>query len=239
MGFVNIQNTNFENGVTNRNAADMFGSMRQLDPTLFHTWMDDFDRFQTADYLVTGAGAGTIALVDGVGGILEFTTAGADDDAENIQLGAVGGAGAGHAFDSSRPVYFRCKYFVDADVDSDVVAGLQSIVADPHVPAEGIVFQKVDGSTDILINSYVGSAVVATATLQTVQAVDFTTLEFYWDGIDRVYYGANGTPQGFLDLSAAGAVTAGPVTPTFGVQAGAVAVLTGALDYLFAASERF
>lgn len=238
MGFVNIQNTNFENGVINRNAADMFGSMMQLDPTRYHTWMDDFDRFQTADYLVSGAGAGTIALVDGVGGILEFTTAGADDDAENIQLASAGSVGAGHAFDASRPTYFRCKYFVDDATESDVVAGLESIVADPHVPAEGVVFQKADAGTAIVINSYVGSAVVATATLQTVQDVAFNTLEFYWDGIDRIYYGANNTPQGFLDVSGAGTLTAGPVTPTFGVQAGQVAALVGALDYLFAASFR-
>ena len=41
MGLVNIQNTNFENGVTNRNAADLFGSMGHLDPTKFSTLYDD------------------------------------------------------------------------------------------------------------------------------------------------------------------------------------------------------
>lgn len=236
MALLRADNTNFENGITNRNAANLFGSMHQLDPTRFHSIMDDFDEFRTADYDVTGAGAGTVEITDGLGGILTLTTAGADDDAENIQRAGGTNLGAGYRLDGSTPVYFRCRFNVDDATESDVVAGLQSIVADPHVPAEGLVFVKADGGTVIRIDSVVGSAVVATANLAApLVASTFITLEIYYDGIDRFYFGANGTPGGFI--TAVGGTTR-EVTPTFGVQAGQAAVLVSELDYLFSAQFR-
>ena len=142
-------------------------------------------------------------------------------------------------FVASARTYFRCKFNIDDATQSDIVAGLESIVADPHAPAEGIVFVKADGATSIDIQSVVGSTVEQSATLDTALA-DATeiTLEFYWDGVDRVYYGANGTPQGFLDLSDSTDLTTRETTPTFGVQAGEAAVKVASLDYLFAASQR-
>ena len=84
MGFINIQNTNFENGVTNRNANNLFGSMPQLDPTRLHDYWEDFNYYVAANYTISGAGAGTVALGDLDGGTLRLTTAGADNDAEFV-----------------------------------------------------------------------------------------------------------------------------------------------------------
>ena len=236
MGLLVSDNTNFQNGVTNRGDGSLFQSMRQLDPTRFHSLMDDFDEFQTDWYDVTGAGAGTVTITDGLGGILTLTTAGADDDAENIQRAGGTNLGAGYRVDGTTRVYFRARFNLDDVTDSDLVVGLSSIVANPHVPAEAIVFQKVDGATTIAINSIAGSSTVATANLAVTPVNStFLTLELMYDGIDRFYYGANGTPEGFI--TATGGTTR-ELTPTFGIQAGQAAVLVSELDYLFSAQER-
>lgn len=235
MGLVNIQNTNFDNGVTNRNAADLFGSMQQLDPTRFHSRMEDFDKYLAADWDITGAGAGTIALTDGDGGLLLFTTAGADNDAENIQSDL-----EAFSFTTSFPLYFRVSLEADDVTESDIVAGLVATVADPQAPAEGVVFRKPDGAATVNIESYVGSSIVANADAITTLADDTrVTFEFYWDGIDRIYYGVDNTPLGFLDSLTIGTeLTSGDTCLTVGFQAGQVAALVGTVDYLFAAKHR-
>ena len=236
MSLTRINNTNLANGITNRRDDHIFQSMAQLDPTRFHSLMDDFDQFQTDWYDVTGAGAGTVAITDGLGGILTLTTAGADNDAENIQRAGGTNLGAGYRLDGSTFVYFGARFNVDDVIDSDIVAGLQSIVADPHVPAEGLVFRKPDGAAVINFESIVGSAVVATEVVPfTPVNSTFFSLEFMYDGIDRFYYAVNGIPRGFI--TAVGGTTR-EVTPTFGIQAGQAAVLVSELDYLFSAQER-
>ena len=234
MGFVNIQNTNFENGVINRNAANLFGSMEQLDPTRYHTYWEDFDYFLAADWTITGAGAGTQALADGDGGLLRLTTAGADNDAELLQK-----VGEGFTVEAvqNRKMYFRTRLQVDDATESDIGVGLADAPPVP-APTNGILFVKDDDDAelDILVRS--GGATVASATnIATVVTSTFFTAEWYWDGIDRVYYGVDGTPLGFLDLSGL-SLPVGELAPTFGVQAGQASALVGDFDYLMAAKQR-
>lgn len=228
MGLINIQMTNFENGVNNRNAADLFGSMGQLDPTKFHTFMEDFNYYVAANWTIGGAGAGTVALNNSLGGQLRLTTAGADDDAEFLIK-----VGECFAPTASQPLYFRSKQSVDAASDSDLVAGLADTIG--LTPANGIIFRKDDDDTALSIIIRSGSADVAIETDIADIGTSQFTCEFYWDGIDRVYYGVNDTPLGFLDAST---LPVGILAPSFGVQAGAVAALVGDFDYIFAAAER-
>lgn len=228
MGLINIQMTNFENGVNNRNAADLFGSMGQLDPTKFHTLMEDFDFYLAADWTISGAGAGTVALNNSLGGQLRLTTAGADDDAEFLIK-----VGDSFAPSASLPMYFRSRQSVDDAVDSEIVTGLADTAG--LTPNNGIFFRKDDGDSALSVIIRSGSADVAIETDIADIGTSQFTCEFYWDGIDRVYYGVNGTPLGFLDAST---LPVGILAPSFGVQAGAVAVLVGDFDYIFAAAER-
>ena len=231
MGLVNIQNTNLENGITNRNAADLFGSMAQLDPTRFHSYMEDFDYFVVGNFAVSGAGGGTQLLADIDGGVLQLTTAGADDDAEFLIKN-----GDGYSIEAAqnRKVYFRTRVALDDATDSEVIAGLGDTAG--LTPDNGIFFRKSDGSTtiDIIVRS--GSAQIAGDAVAPITTAFFTA-EWFWDGIDRVYYGVDGTPRGFLDLNGL-ALPVGVLAPSFGVQAGAVAALVGDFDYIFAAKER-
>jgi len=233
MGLVNIQVTNFENGLNNRNAAALFGSMAQLDPTRFHNYMEDFDRFVAGEWAISGAGAGTQALLPGQGGILRLTTAGADNDAEFLTRTQA------FRFDPGFPSYFRARLSVDDAVESDVVVGLAG--APGLTPNDGFIFRKDDGAAGLSILARSGGVTVASAAdIFTVVSGDFFTCEFYYDGTSRLYYGVNGSPLGFLDLTVGGVVMAPQFNQaiSFGVQAGQVAALVGDFDYVYGSQER-
>ena len=232
MGLINIQNTNFENGITNRNAADLFGSMGQLDPTHFHNYMEDFDYFTAADFTFSGVGAGSQALADVDGGVLRLSTAGADNDSE---FAVKNGQSFLMEAAANRKQYFRSRQSVDDETDSDLVVGLAD--GGGLTPNNGVFFRKDDDAAtlDVIVRS--GSADIATATAIATITTAFFTTAWYWDGIDRIYYGVDGTPLGFLDLNGL-ALPVGELQPAFGVQAGAVAVLVGDFDWVFAAKER-
>jgi hypothetical protein len=227
MGLVNIQMTNFDNGLNNRNAGDLFGSMAQLDPSRFHTFMEDFDEFIAAQWTLVTTGA--TAQVVGDGGILQLTTGAVATNEESMIK-------VPDNFDITqpRPTYFRAKIEVDEATECNINVGLADSAA--LVPNNCIQFRKdtSDLDLDVLLRSGSADIDVALAVAAIADATSFT-VEFYWDGQDRIYYGANGTPLGFLDAST---LPVGPLAPTLSVFAGASGAVALDLDYLFAATER-
>ena len=60
-------------------------------------------------------------------------------------------------------------------------------------------------------------------------------MEWYFDGISRIYYGVDGTPLGFLEPAN---LTAEELTVSFGIRNGEAVAKTMTVDYMFAAKER-
>jgi hypothetical protein len=227
MGLVNIQMTNFDNGLNNRNAGDLFGSMAQLDPTRFHNFMEDFDEFVAAQWTLVSTGSTAQVAADG--GVLQLVTGAVATNEESIIK-------LPDNFDITQagPTYFRAKIEVDDATECNINVGLADSAA--LVPNNCIQFRKdtADVDVDVLLRSGSADIDVALAVATIADATSFT-VEFYWDGQDRVYYGMNGTPLGFLD---AATLPVGPLAPTLSVFAGAGGAVTLDLDYLFAATER-
>lgn len=237
MGMVNIQNTNFDNGVTNRNAADIFGSMGQLDPTKFIQHFDDFlapsiTTNVLAGYVFTSPGtSGTLLPVAGAGGLLEITT---DDDDDDV--GIILTTGRGFEVLASKRLYFGCKFNSDVVLLSDLVAGLLETAA--LAPASGIFFQSLEASTDIDIvaRSAAGQTAIVEGIATIAAGVD-VQLEFYFDGIDRAYFAVDGVPSGFLDMAGT-TLPDDLLAPGIGAITRAAAEVTMEVDYLFAAQEK-
>lgn len=227
MGLVNIQMTNFENGLNNRNAAALFGSMAQLDPSRFHSYMEDFDEFIAAQWTLVTTGATAQIAADG--GVLQLTTGAVATNEESMIK-------VPDNFDITqpRPTYFRAKIEVDEATECNINVGLADSAA--LVPNNCIQFRKdtSDLDLDVLLRSGSADIDVALAVASIADATSFT-VEFYWDGQDRIYFGANGTPLGFLDAST---LPVGPLAPTVSVFAGGSGAVALDLDYLFAATER-
>ena len=234
MSLVNIQNTNFENGITNRNAAALFGSMGHLDPTKFNTFMDDFNAPNIVSDQLDGfsdALTGTVAAADLDGGAIVLATGGTDTNVNIIQAESLG-----FSVVASRPLYFRGKLETDVEVDSDVVVGLMDAVADV-TPTDGIQFIKADGADTVDIQVFSTTLVASAVAIATMVPDVQQTFEFYWDGIDRVYYGVDGVALGFVDLAGLTLPT-GLLAPTVGAITGDTAVVSVTCDYLFASQER-
>lgn len=227
MGLINIQMTNFENGVNNRNAANLFGSMGQLDPTKYHTHMEDFDRYAAGEWNVSGTG--TEVLVDVDGGVLRMTTgASLNNNSRMVKVGE------GFQFELSRPMYYRGRMSVNDSLDAELVIGLAA--GADLVPTSGVVFQKLRGTRALSLIVRAFSVTEASAgNIANISDDENFTVEWYWDGIDRVYYGVNGNPQGYVTFTV---IPNEQLAPSVGVIAGAASVMVADVDYLFTAKYR-
>lgn len=223
--------TNFGNGLTNRVDGTLFGNMAQLDPTRFHNLMEDFDAYLASDWVVTEVGVATQALADGDGGILLLTNAAANNDSTFINK-----VGESFLIEVSRKAYFRARLAVSDAILSDFIAGLQITDTTPLPnPTDGIWFQKDEADALLDVRHAAANVVTEDLGIATVVDATFLTMELYWDGISRFYYGVDGTPLGFLEPAA---FTTEELTVSFGVQNGEAVAKTLSVDYLFAAKER-
>ncbi len=188
MGLVNIQNTNFENGITNRNAADLFGSMGQLDPTKFHTFYDDFDTpiidavtDTIAGYTSVQIGTDSdIVAVNGLGGIVDINSDIVAANQYELQTLSVG-----YSILEGQAVYFRSRLALDDVTNAAMVVGLTFNIAG-FGPDNGIFFRKADASETLsVVHASDGTETEDLAIFTVLDGV-FFTCEFYWDGIDRV-----------------------------------------------------
>lgn len=230
--------TRFPYGVTNVAQDDLFGDLKQTDPTLYHTYWDDFDTYAAGDWTVTETQAGaTQALIAGDGGLILLTNTTADNDVNQLQK-----LPAAFSFTAGKKAFFRCRFKLSDATQSDVAIGLVNANAAgllTNAWIDGVYFYKADGAAtaDIFVrkNATTGSkTVAAVATL-----ADDTYIELGWsyDGVDRVYYEVNGSVIGSLDASSSYLPDA-DTTVTLALGNGAAAAKTMTIDYVFAAKER-
>lgn len=222
--------TNFGNGVTNRGDSDLFQAMAMLDPTRHHTYMEDFDYYLAADWTVTEVGVATQLLANQDGGVLVILNAGADDNSSFQQK-----VGEAWTIEASRKSYFRSRFSLLEVIQSEFVMGLQITDTTPLSVSDGVWFQSDDGDANLDIHHAIGSVVTEDLAIATLVDATALTVEWYWDGISRFYYGVDGVPLGFLEP--ANFVTT-ELTVSFGVQNGEAAIKSMNVDYVFAAKER-
>ncbi len=227
--------TRYPNGVTNVNVGTPFADMGQLDPTLYHTYWNDFDTYTAGDWTVTETQAGaTQALTAGDGGLLLLTNSAADDDLNALQKNP-----AAFAFAAGKKLFFSCRFKVSDATQSDVVVGLPVVDATPLDVTDGIYFLKSDGSTSVAVicrkDATTGST---TATGIATMANDtFITLAFAYDGDSKVEYAVNGVLVGSLNASSSFLPDAN-CTISFAIQNGEAVAKTMTVDYIFVAEER-
>jgi len=228
--------SNFPDGITNAQLNSVFASMIAPDPTLFHTYFNDFDVYTAGDWVVTETdSAATEALTAGDGGLLLITNTAADDDLVSLQK-----TPAAFAMTAAKQAWFSARLKVSDATQSDVQVGIVIVDTTPLDATDGIYFQKNDGSTSVAVicrkNATTGSN---TATAIATMADDtFITLQWYYNGAGRLYYGYNGTQIGSIDASSTYLPDATNLTVSVTLQNGEAVAKTMTVDYLFAAFER-
>jgi len=234
--------THFTSGVTNVSADGSLGKIKQLDPTKYHIFHDDFDKYTASDWVITttegGSGAATEALADGDGGLLVITNDDADNDADFLQwAGGSGGVIESFKYETGKQLFFKSR-FKTSDADAtDIVMGLQITDTAPLDVSDGIFFLLTDGDeTPQFIVEKDGTQ--TTLSLPNDMADDtFMTLGFVYSPADQKFHV-------FQDNVLAGTVvsTNAPddeeLAISFGVQNGAAAAKVLTVDYITAGKER-
>jgi hypothetical protein len=237
----------FPFGVTNNVKANPLGMMGLPDPTKYHTFFDDFDKYTAADWTITttegGSGDATEAVADANNGILVITNDGADNDCDWFQK-----VGETFLLASGKKLFFKSRFKVSDATQSDWIMGLQVTDTTPldtggDGVTDGIFFQKDDGDTNI--DFYVqkdASGGQLTNTAVTTAAADdtFMTLGFYFDGARYVDVYKDDVLVYVADLTATLStyLPNTELTISFGIQNGAAAAKVLSIDYIFVAQER-
>lgn len=227
--------TRFPSGVTTVAKSDVMGMFGLPDPTGWHVFFDDFDRYVAADWTITtteaGAGSATEALANEDGGVLLITNDAADNDADFFQK-----VGESFKFESGKKLFFKARFKVSDATQSDFVVGLQITDTTPLDVTDGVFFQKDDG--DASLDFYVEKDNTATSATAIHTMVDdtYVTVGFYYNGSDAVSYFVDGAHTGTL------ATTNLPddeeLTVSFGVQNGEAVAKTMSVDYIMVAKQR-
>ena len=223
--------TRFQNGVTNNSGYDALGMLGELDPTLYHTFWEDFDYYTAADWTITNVGVTpTVALTDTNGGaILQTNTAGIADSAYLQKVGS------SYTMAVGKKTWFKARFAVSDAVESSIVFGLQVVDTTPLAVSNGMYFLKADGAATFTFNSLTGSAATTSAAFGTMVSAAMTTVAFYYDGGTEVTYFVDGALVGRMTVVT---LPAGALTISFGMANGEAVAKTMTTDYIFAAQER-
>jgi hypothetical protein len=105
--------TRFPDGVTNVSEVSMFADLRQLSPTQYHTYWEDFDYYTEADW---SGSAPDASLADADGGVLDVVKG----DAGSTTISKVGKS---FQLEVGKRLWMECRFKV-ADVDQGFFVGL-------------------------------------------------------------------------------------------------------------------
>jgi hypothetical protein len=233
-------------GVNNADPNGTLGMYGAPDPTLYHTWFDDFDNYLAAEWVRTATGAGTTVINTGEdGGVLLTTNAAADDDAVFYQMSENAAAGTVETFRfvPGKKTWFKSRMRVSDVVQSDFVIGLQITDTTPLAVSDGVYFRKDDGDSDL-------DFVIIKDSVSTVKTMagllannTYVTLGFYYDGgspgasgIGKIYVYVNDVLQSVQPCITL--VDDEDLTVSFGIQNGEAVAKTMSVDYIFCSKER-
>lgn len=225
----------YPNGVTTVGKTDPLGMFGLPDPTGWHVFFDDFDRFVASNWTITtteaGNGSATEALADEDGGVLLVTNDDADDDADFFQKD-----GESFLFEAGKRLFFKARFKVSDATDSDVVMGLQITDTTPLAVSDGVFFQKDDGDTSLDFHVQKNSTASSATGIATLANDTYVTVAFYYDGKSEIAYFVDGVHVGTLPIT--NLPDDEVLTISFGIQNGAAAAKSMSVDYIFAAKER-
>lgn len=237
--------TRFPYGVSTAKESEPFGILGLPDPTKYHTYFNDFDKYDAADWTITtteaGAGSASEALGNAAGGVLVVTNDAADNDADFFNK-----VGESFKFSATKRLVFAAKFKVSDATQSDVVIGLQITDTTPLAVTDGIYFQKDDGDTHL--DFHVTKNSTSKSLTDFAELADDTMVElaFVYEGEARTdgattYYDFKVFKDG-VQVGTASASAEAPddeeLTISFGIQNGEAVSKVLTLDYIFAAQER-
>jgi len=227
-------NTNFDNGVTNNPLSNLLGSYILPDPTVCHTYFNDFDTYTAGNWTVTSTGSTTQALTNENGGSVLVTNSAGNSDLVSLQL-----LPASFALTAGVPAFFKARFKI-SDVNlSNFSIGIQSIDTTPFSVVNGVLFSKASGSAALNFKITSASTTQTASNTLTLINATYVTVGFFYDGTVISYFGStdsrNPTQLGMVTPNA---LPSGALTVSISLSNGEAVAKTATVDYILAATQR-
>jgi hypothetical protein len=199
------------------------------------TYMNDFlvaQDYAAGDWVVTETQAGATQAIeaDVVGGALLLTNTGTENDVVAIQ-----GAEETWAMAAGKRMWFEARFRVSDADQADVFIGVAITDASVLDATDRAGFVLVDGSADLKFEAAKDSTASTISSLKTVTDAGWTKVSMYWDGVSKLHASVDGEYKGYVSSNIPDNEQMALVVH---LQAGAAAVQTCSVDYLYAAQER-
>lgn len=234
--------TRFPHGFNNVEATAAFNKFGLPDPSKWHVFFHDFDRFEEDLWTITtvqaGSGSATRALLNEFGGALQLTNDNAISDSEFLQWSGDGdGTTETFLFEGGRQSYFKTRLKVNTATSSAWMVGLIDTDTTPLIGTDGIWFLSGNNNQIALLVRR-GPDDDGRGNIATVLADEYMELTFYYDGAQRVMGWFNENVVADFYVSPSVLPDEQTVTVTFGHQNSAAAASVFTVDYILSAKER-
>ncbi len=225
----------FPSGLTNAGPESALQRFGLPDPSSWHQWFDDFDRYVAADWVVTGTSSSE-ALEDEDGGILKLNTA-VDLNASSY-LQWSGGTGTNvtesFTFETGKQFVFKSRFKVLNLVNSSFVMGMQVTDTTPLAASTGVAFTNVDANLIFVVQN--GGNTTTLNNVATLVNNTYVELAYYYNGTNNIAVFVNDVAV--IDAPTTNLPTS-EVTLSFGIRNDTAATVRSmSIDYILAAKER-
>lgn len=228
----NISTTNIPSGITNAALDTVMQSYGAPDPTVFHTYFNDFDVYTASDWTNTATGVVTNSiLASGAvdGGILSMVNSAANNDLNSLQLkAATFGLIAGNKW------WIKARFSVDSATNAALILGLIQTTTTPLTVTNGVYFSKAAASTSLVAN-VTKASVTSSLNIGTLSNLAYVNVGLHYNGDSTITVYLNNAKVGAL------ATTNMPTTNlnlTLAVANGTAALNTLLVDYVLVSTER-
>lgn len=225
----NIQTTNEPAGITNAAIPSVMQSYGADDPSVFHTYFNDFDVFTAGDWTGTATGSVTNAVIAGDGGILSMINSASGSDQDSLQLKV-----ATFAFVAGSKAWFKAKFSLSNATNANLILGLIQTTTTPLTVVNGVYFSKLAASTTLTCKTTKAST-SSSVNVGTLADATMVNVGFHYDGESTITVYLNNVKVGSLPITNLPTVN---LNLTMCITNGTGAAITLNVDYLLASIER-
>lgn len=225
----NISTTNLPGGITNAAIPSALQSYGAMDPTVFHTYMNDFDVYTAGDWTNTATGSVTNAIIAGNGGIISLINSAANADLNSLQLKV-----ATFAMVAGSQSWMKMRFSVSNATNAALVLGLIQTTTTPLTVTDGLYFAKAAASTT-LTAKVAKSSTISTVNVGTLANATSVNVGLHFDGNSTISVWLNNVKVGSLPTTN---LPTANLNLTIAASNGTAAAITLNVDYVLVSQER-
>ncbi len=151
-----------------------------------HEFKEDFDYFVSGDWTQTDQATPTVALIDGMGGILRIA-----NDVNDTDFTSLLKVGESFLFQTTTDIWYETRIKTNDATDSVIFAGLViKSATDPvgTAPTDGVYFYKADAAAPVVLKIVKNSTATTSGTVLSMADATWCRLGFHYSSADSAIY---------------------------------------------------